>query len=81
MRMLKVLPEVVCAEEFLGFVAFTKFVHVVQMIRAYIPLGWIGEFFAAITTSIHAAARHGRVESRLGTCERSTRPGMPSQMQ
>jgi hypothetical protein len=32
MTVLQVLPEVICAEEFLGLVAFTKLVHVIQML-------------------------------------------------
>jgi len=67
MAMLEVLTEVVCSEEFLRLVALAEFVDVVQMLRADVPLWWIGELITAIATDI------GAIGTRL--MESGFRPG------
>jgi hypothetical protein len=50
--MLQVLSEVVCAEELLGLVAFTKFMHMIQMLGSGFPIWRVGEFFTAISANV-----------------------------
>lgn len=54
MAVLKMLAEVVGAEEFLSVIAFAEFVYCCQMVEPAVPigLGEIGKFFAAITTRV-----------------------------
>lgn len=54
MAVLKVLAEVVGAEELLGVIAFAEFVHCRQVVESAIPvgLGEIDELFAAIAASV-----------------------------
>jgi hypothetical protein len=66
MAVLQMLTEVVGAEEFLGLIAFTKFVHNVQVFGTNIPIRRVGELFAAVTTGI----------SRRPTCRRGMESGM-----
>lgn len=59
MAVLEMLSEVVCSEEFLHVVAFTKFMHSSQMLKSLIPIGLrvVGELFATISTCVMRRAR------------------------
>lgn len=80
MAVLEVLAEVVGAEELLRFVTLTKLVHMVEVFRAELPSRRIGKLFATVAADVCTVAGHGRVEGCLWAGERSTRPGMTSQV-
>lgn len=50
--MFQVLPEVVCPEELLALVALTKFVHMVEVFHAVVPVWRIHEFLTAVAAGI-----------------------------
>lgn len=52
MRVLQMLTKVISAEELLRLVALSKFVDVVEMFRADIPLRWVRKLFAAVATQV-----------------------------
>jgi hypothetical protein len=52
MTMFQVLSKVIGTEELLGLVAFAKFVHLIQVLRASFPIRGIGEFLTAITAHV-----------------------------
>ena len=73
MAVLQVLSEMVCAEKLLGLVAFSKFVHVIQMFGSRFPIRRVGKFFTAIPTDVCGSRASGRgVESCVNTSERCT---------
>lgn len=57
MTMFQMLAKVVCAEEFLGLVAFTKFVYTGEMGDTVAPirLRLIGKFLTAVTAHVHGS--------------------------
>lgn len=52
MTMFQMLPKMIRAKEFLGLITFSKFVHMIEMFGASIPVGRITEFLTAVTTGI-----------------------------
>lgn len=54
MAMLQVLSEMICAEEFLGLVAFTEFMGIVQVGNTVVPvrLWLIRELFPAVPADV-----------------------------
>lgn len=79
---LQVLSEMVCTEEFLCLVAFTKFVHMVQMLRSCVPICGIRKLFATVATNVCCrCTRRGWVKSSADASERRARPRMSPQMQ
>lgn len=81
MAVLEMLVEVIGAEKLLRLVALTKFVYVVEVLRAELPSRGVGKFFATVAADVCTVAGHGRVEGCLWAGERSTRPGMTSQVE
>jgi hypothetical protein len=82
MAMLQMLSKVIGAEKLLGLIALSKFVHVIQMLAAGVPIGRQWEFFTAISANIgHARMSWRGVESGLDACKRSARPRMTSQVE
>lgn len=89
MAVFQVLAEMVGAVEFFGLIAFAEFVGFGEVFDPAIPvrLRVIWKFFSTIAAGIMGRAgggmwrgRGSRVESGLESGNRSTRPGMPSQM-
>lgn len=70
MAMLKVLSEMVGTEELLGLVAFTKFMHVIQVLRSCFPVRGVGKFLTAVPANVcgSGASRRG-VESCMNASE------------
>lgn len=65
--MFQVLAEVVGAVELLGLVAFAVFVHLVQVLRAFIPVGWVvGKLFTAVPAQIKGRLRRLRLAHVVG---------------
>lgn len=81
MAVLQVLSEMVSPEELLRLVALAKFVHMVEMLGPQIPLWWVGEFLATVSTHIMSAASRRGVKGGLDTSKSSTRPTVTSQVQ
>lgn len=52
MAMFQMLPEMIRTVELLLMVALPEFVYVVQMISAYVPLGWVGKLLAAVAADV-----------------------------
>lgn len=72
MAMLEVLTEVVCTEELLALIAFTKLVDVVEMVHSYVPVRRIRKFLAAVPTCVCVGGvREASRVGRLLLCNRS----------
>lgn len=80
MAVFEVLSEVVGSEELLGLVALAKLVHVVEVVRANVPLWWVGKVFATIPAYIPVRAVGVCVEGCLDSRQHSTRPRMLSKV-
>ena len=52
MTVLQMLAKVICTEELLGLVAFTEFVHMIQMFRPRIPICRIRKLFTTVSTNV-----------------------------
>ena len=68
--MLQMLAEMIGTKEFLGLVAFTKFMYTVEMRTTCFPIGgWlVGELCATVAASIECCERGGRWRGlRLGS--------------
>jgi hypothetical protein len=89
------LPEVVCAEELLGMVTFTKFVDVYQMLYPNIPVNFScdlaidtiwsystpQELIATVTTGVCLSWASGRaVKCGITTRKCGARPRMATKM-
>lgn len=82
MAVLQVLSEMVRPEKFLGLIAFSKLVHVIQMLGPGVPIRRQWEFFTAIPADV-GHARMGRrwMKGGVDARERRTRPRMTSQVE
>jgi hypothetical protein len=72
--MLQMLTEMIGSEELLRLIAFSKFVNMVQVLGANVPLRGIWEFFSTITTNVCAAGRRRRMESGFYASKGRTGP-------
>ena len=71
MAMLKVLSEMVGTEELLGLVAFTKFMHVVQMLGSCFPVRRVGKLVTTVPANVcGSGASRRRMESCMNASKR-----------
>jgi hypothetical protein len=80
MRVLQVLTEVVRAEELFRLVALAEFVDVVKVLRADVPLCWIGELVATVAADVGIAAGGG-MKCGFGVSEGRTAPTMAAKVE
>lgn len=60
------LSEVICTEEFLGLVAFTKLVDMANVLSPSLPVCWVRELLTAEPTGIRGSSvAMRRVEGRF----------------
>jgi hypothetical protein len=52
MTVLKMLPKVISAEELFGLITLAKFVHVMEMFGANLPVCWRRELVTAIAADV-----------------------------
>ena len=63
------------AKELLRLIAFSEFVHVIQMFGPSVPVRWQRKFFSAVPTNIgDTRVSWGCVESGMDACKSGTRP-------
>lgn len=46
------LPEMIGAEEFLGLVAFPELVHVIEVLRSYVPIRGVWKLLTTVPTDV-----------------------------
>lgn len=75
MAMLQMLSKMISAEELLGLVALSEFVHVIQMFGPSVPVGRKWELLTAISADVGYTRMGWRgVKGRMYTRKRSARP-------
>lgn len=73
---LQVLPEVISPEEFLRLVAFAKFVHVVEVLGAHIPLRRVRELLSTIAANVVPATSSRAVKCCFHASKSGARPAV-----
>ena len=76
MAVFEVLAEMVGSIEFLRLIALSKFVDLVEVGFADVPLGRIGKVLTAVAAGVGVHAVGGRMKGCMRTREHSTRPRM-----